>query len=111
MIEDGDICNIDVTAFIGGVHGDTNATFLAGDVSEEARKRYGWERQLALPTAGVIVKGCLDDCDVCEPSLDREIALELERKALENGATGLLTKPIDFTLLREEIDSRLAAAS
>ncbi|MFI9455046.1 type I methionyl aminopeptidase [Amycolatopsis sp. NPDC052450] len=37
VIEDGDICNIDVTAFIGGVHGDTNATFLAGDVSEEAR--------------------------------------------------------------------------
>ena len=32
------------------------------------------------------------------------------RKALENGASGLLTKPIDFTLLREEIDSRLAAA-
>jgi methionyl aminopeptidase len=37
VIEDGDICNIDVTAFIGGVHGDTNATFLAGEVSEEAR--------------------------------------------------------------------------
>lgn len=37
VIEDGDICNIDVTAFIHGVHGDTNATFLAGDVSEEAR--------------------------------------------------------------------------
>jgi methionyl aminopeptidase len=37
MIEDGDIVNIDVTAFIGGVHGDCNATFLAGDVSEEAR--------------------------------------------------------------------------
>ncbi len=36
-IEDGDIVNIDVTAFIGGVHGDTNATFLAGEVSEEAR--------------------------------------------------------------------------
>jgi CheY-like chemotaxis protein len=30
------------------------------------------------------------------------------RKALECGATGLLTKPIDFSLLREEIDSRLA---
>jgi CheY-like chemotaxis protein len=30
------------------------------------------------------------------------------RKALESGATGLLTKPIDFSLLREEIDSRLA---
>ncbi|MGC7097589.1 type I methionyl aminopeptidase [Amycolatopsis lurida] len=37
VIEDGDICNIDVTAYIGDVHGDTNATFLAGDVSEEAR--------------------------------------------------------------------------
>jgi methionyl aminopeptidase len=36
-IEDGDIVNIDVTAYIGGVHGDTNATFLAGEVAEEAR--------------------------------------------------------------------------
>src|SRR5215469_13394764 len=37
VIRDGDIVNIDVTAFIGGVHGDTNATFLAGDVAEEDR--------------------------------------------------------------------------
>lgn len=37
VIEDGDIVNIDVTAYIGGVHGDTNATFLAGDVDQEAR--------------------------------------------------------------------------
>jgi CheY-like chemotaxis protein len=36
---------------------------------------------------------------------------ETKRKALESGAEGLLTKPIDFTLLREEIDQRLAAAS
>ena len=35
---------------------------------------------------------------------------DTRRKALEGGATGLLTKPIDFSLLREEIDSRLAAA-
>ncbi len=35
VIEDGDICNIDITAYIGGVHGDTNATFLAGNVSPE----------------------------------------------------------------------------
>jgi methionyl aminopeptidase len=35
VIVDGDIVNIDVTAYIGGVHGDTNATFLAGEVSEE----------------------------------------------------------------------------
>ena len=36
---------------------------------------------------------------------------ETKRKALEGGAEGLLTKPIDFTLLREEIDQRLAAAN
>ena len=36
---------------------------------------------------------------------------DTKRKALESGAQGLLTKPIDFTLLREEIDSRLAAVS
>ena len=33
---------------------------------------------------------------------------DTRRKALENGASGLLTKPIDFSLLREEIDTRLA---
>lgn len=37
VIEDGDIVNIDVTAYKNGVHGDTNATFLAGDVAEEHR--------------------------------------------------------------------------
>lgn len=37
VVEDGDIVNIDITAFINGVHGDTNATFLAGDVDEESR--------------------------------------------------------------------------
>ena len=37
VLGDGDICNIDITAFIGGVHGDTNATFLVGEVDEEAR--------------------------------------------------------------------------
>ncbi len=36
-LEDGDICNIDITAYIGGVHGDTNATFLVGDVDAESR--------------------------------------------------------------------------
>ena len=37
VVEDGDIVNIDVTAYVGGVHGDTNATFLAGDVDEDSR--------------------------------------------------------------------------
>ncbi len=37
-LEDGDIVNIDVTAFINGVHGDCNATFLVGDVDPETRR-------------------------------------------------------------------------
>jgi methionyl aminopeptidase len=37
VLADGDICNIDITAFIYGVHGDTNATFLVGDVDDESR--------------------------------------------------------------------------
>lgn len=37
VIADGDICNIDITAYIHGVHGDTNATFLAGAVDQESK--------------------------------------------------------------------------
>lgn len=37
VVEDGDIVNVDVTAYVDGVHGDNNATFLAGDVDEETR--------------------------------------------------------------------------
>ena len=36
-LNDGDIVNIDITAFIGGVHGDTDATYLVGDVDDESR--------------------------------------------------------------------------
>jgi methionyl aminopeptidase len=36
-LEDGDIVNIDITAYIHGVHGDTNATYLVGEVAEESR--------------------------------------------------------------------------
>jgi len=36
---------------------------------------------------------------------------DTKRKALENGATDLLTKPIDFVALRREIDARLEQAA
>jgi methionyl aminopeptidase len=36
-LEDGDIVNIDITGYVGGVHGDTDATYLVGDVDEESR--------------------------------------------------------------------------
>jgi methionyl aminopeptidase len=37
VLRDGDIVNVDITAYIGGVHGDTDATYLVGDVDEESR--------------------------------------------------------------------------
>ncbi len=36
---------------------------------------------------------------------------ETRRRAIERGADGLLTKPIDFALLRREIDTRLGQAA
>ena len=36
VVEEGDIVNIDITAYIGGFHGDLNKTFIAGTASEEA---------------------------------------------------------------------------
>ena len=35
---DGDIVNCDVTVYLDGVHGDTNATFLVGEVDEASRR-------------------------------------------------------------------------
>ncbi|WP_113717512.1 type I methionyl aminopeptidase [Arthrobacter dokdonensis] len=37
VVQDGDIINIDITAYKNGVHGDTNWTFTVGDVDEESR--------------------------------------------------------------------------
>ena len=37
-LRDGDIVNLDVTIFLDGVHGDTNATYLVGDVDDASRR-------------------------------------------------------------------------
>ena len=37
VIADGDLVNIDITAYKNGVHGDLNRSFLVGDASEDAR--------------------------------------------------------------------------
>lgn len=35
VLEEGDIVNVDITAYIDGVHGDTNRTFIVGEASQE----------------------------------------------------------------------------
>lgn len=57
-----------------------------GKVSTETTQKINFEMEFSLPTSGIIVKGCLDDCDVCEPLLK-------ERMQLEND---LLRKQIDL---------------
>jgi len=55
-----------------------------GAVSKRAQEEFGYERKTSLPTAGVIVKGCMDDCNICESELQKKMELELERFYLEN---------------------------
>jgi hypothetical protein len=43
-----------------------------------------WKHEELLPTPGFLVKGCLDECGICEPSLIKEIELDIERKGLDN---------------------------
>lgn len=55
-----------------------------GEPAENFVKVLSWERTEVLPTPGVLIKGCLDECETCEPALQKEIELALERKQLEN---------------------------
>jgi hypothetical protein len=64
-----------------------------GGVSPAAQKALGWEREMTIPTPGVLVKGCLDDCDVCEPEVQKRIELELAHLDLQNQ---LLKRQIDL---------------
>ena len=100
-----------------------NPLFMRPDQLDDNRSAWlselpPYERQPALSgdqTADVaIVGGGITGVSAAwhlsERFPERRVVL-LEAKALANGASGLLTKPIDFSLLREEIDSRVAAAN
>jgi methionyl aminopeptidase len=53
-LEDGDIVNLDVTVFVDGVHGDTNATFAVGTIDEASHRLVTVTREcLALGIAAV----------------------------------------------------------
>jgi hypothetical protein len=83
-------------AALAAVDADLQAENLLdknGNVTPDAVKQFSWERDICLPTPGVIVKGCLDDCSICEPEVEQKIQLELKRLDLENQ---LLQKKIDL---------------
>lgn len=64
-----------------------------GKVLDELVSELSFERVSSLPTPGLLVKGCLDECDTCEPALEKAIELELEHKQLQNE---LLKKQIEL---------------
>jgi hypothetical protein len=72
---------------------------VGGDISPAVQAELGFERTTCLPTQAIVVKGCLDDCSVCESVLERDIELDLERKALEND---LLRKQIQLLAKSQE---------
>lgn len=57
ILRDGDILNVDITAYKDGFHGDSNVTFLIGDVSEEVlqlveRTKQSLDRAIAAVMPG-----------------------------------------------------------
>jgi len=56
-LQDGDIVNLDVTVFLDGVHGDTNATFFVGEVDEESRNLVRVTEECMWKGIGAVVPG------------------------------------------------------
>jgi methionyl aminopeptidase len=75
FIQDGDIINLDVTTIVKGFHGDTNRTFLMGNVKPEYQKLV--DVTLACMNAGI---------SVCRPGARiGDIGAIIEEMAHDNG--------------------------
>jgi methionyl aminopeptidase len=57
VLTDGDIVNVDITAYLGGVHGDTDATFLVGEVDEESRQLVERTREAMMRAIKAVTPG------------------------------------------------------
>lgn len=77
-----------------------------GKPTDKVIAELSWERVEILPTPGVMVRGCLDSCQTCEPQLEKQISLELERMELENA---LLKRQVE--LLHESQEYRCCPES
>ncbi len=57
----------------------------SGKISKEIKQSVSFDMEFSLPTGGVIVKGCLDECDICEPEVKERLQLEndLLRRQIE----------------------------
>lgn len=66
---------------------------VGGTLAPQLVAELSFERRSCLPTPAILVKGCLDECNVCDDARKQEIKLELERRDLENK---LLAKQIQL---------------
>jgi methionyl aminopeptidase len=57
VLLDGDILNVDITAYKDGFHGDSNATFLIGDVAEEITQLVDRTRQSLYRAIASVMPG------------------------------------------------------
>lgn len=64
-----------------------------GNISKQTLAELSFEFKTSIPTPGVVVKGCLDECNVCDPAQQEHIKLELEHAKLKNQ---LLARKIDL---------------
>lgn len=69
--------------------------------SEQLTARLNFELKSSLPTPGIIVRACLDECESCEPLRRETLKAELENRKLTNE---LLKKRIE--LLEKHADYR-----
>jgi hypothetical protein len=55
-----------------------------GELSVDFANQFQFEMEFSLPTPGIIIKGCLDECNTCEPlAIDRgQLENELLRKKI-----------------------------
>lgn len=88
-VQDAVLNKVDAELVKEGVLAQVGSDAVGARLSAELN----FERTFCLPTQGIVVKGCLDPCSTCEDSREKSIALDLERKALENR---LLAKQIDL---------------
>jgi len=80
-LQEGDIVNIDVTAFYEGYHGDLNETYAVGEIDEDSKKLIRTARQ------------CLDEAiKMCKPgALFRDIGKAIEPIARSNSCAVVRT--------------------
>lgn len=77
VLKDGEIVNLDITVFLDGMHGDTNATFFVGEVDDESKRLVAGTRECMMRGIAAVKPG--------RPVSDIGRAIELHAEELGYG--------------------------